>query len=87
MNPQDIKAIPIRTINFTDPADFQRHARMVSLVERMLSLQRELAATQTPGEKTRLQRQVDATDAQIDAMVYELYGLTEEEIKIVEGKG
>jgi hypothetical protein len=29
---------------------------------------------------------VDATDAQIDALVYELYGLMEEEIKIVEGK-
>jgi len=31
-----------------------------------------------------LQRQIDATDAQIDALVYELYGLMEE-IKIVEG--
>ena len=27
----------------------------------------------------------DKTDAQIDAMVYELYGLNEEEIKILEG--
>ena len=32
-----------------------------------------------------LQRQIDTTDRQIDALVYELYGLTEEEIKIVEG--
>jgi len=31
-----------------------------------------------------LQRQIDATDRQIDRLVYELYGLTEEEIKIVE---
>jgi hypothetical protein len=53
----------------------------------MLGLQRELAAAQTPGEKTRLQRQADATDAQIDALVYALYGLTEAEIRIVEGKG
>jgi hypothetical protein len=30
-------------------------------------------------------RQIQATDAQIDRLVYELYGLTEEEIKIVEG--
>jgi hypothetical protein len=60
--------------------------RMVALVERMLSLKRDLAAAQTPGEKTRLQRQVDATDAQIDGLVYALYGLTEEEIGIVEGK-
>jgi hypothetical protein len=29
-------------------------------------------------------RQIDATDRQIDRLVYELYGLTEEEIRIVE---
>ncbi len=38
----------------------------------------------TPQEKTALQRQIDATDAQIDKLVYELYGLSEKEIKIVE---
>jgi hypothetical protein len=35
-------------------------------------------------EQTALQRQIKATDEQIDALVYELYGLTEEEIRIVE---
>ena len=83
---QYIEQLPIRTINFSDPAEVQQHARMVALVERMLSLQRELAAAQTPAEKTRLQRQVDATDAQIDALVYALYGLTEEEVGVVEGR-
>ena len=33
-----------------------------------------------------VQRQIDATDRQIDRVVYELYGLTEEEIGMVEGK-
>ena len=37
-------------------------------------------------EKTLLSRQIEATDASIDKLVYELYGLTEEEVKIVEGK-
>ena len=36
-------------------------------------------------EQTSLSRQIAATDAEIDRLVYELYGLTEEEIKIVEG--
>ena len=31
-----------------------------------------------------IQRQIDATDRQIDKLVYELYELTPEEIKIVE---
>jgi len=33
---------------------------------------------------TLLQRQIAATDAEIDALVYELYGLTDEEVRIVE---
>jgi hypothetical protein len=62
-----------------------RHARIVSLVEQMLTLHRQSAAAKTPDEPARLQRQIDATDRQIDRLVYELYGLTEEEIRIVEG--
>lgn len=38
-------------------------------------------------KKERLERQIAVTDRQIDALVCELYGLTEEEIKIVEGEG
>ncbi len=33
-----------------------------------------------------LKAEIDKTDKEIDQMVYELYGLTEEEIKIVEGE-
>ena len=51
----------------------------------MLSLHKQLQEARTPQDKTRLQRQIEATERQIDALVYELYGLTEEEIKIVEG--
>jgi hypothetical protein len=43
-----------------------------------------LNGTMHPDDKTRLQRQIDVTDQQIDRLVYDLYGLTEEEIKIVE---
>ena len=81
-----IETFPIRTINFSDPQDATRHDRMVSLVDQMLSLHKQLHEARTPHEQTSLQRQIEATDGQIDALVYELYGLTEEDIKIVEGK-
>jgi hypothetical protein len=77
--------IPIRTINFSNPEDVARHDRMVSLVDQMLYLHKQLHEAHTPHEQTALQRQIEATDGQIDILVYELYGLTEEEIKIVEG--
>jgi len=62
-----------------------RHDRMVALVERMLDLHRQLADAKTPDAETMLQRQIAATDRQIDRLVYELYDLTDDEIAIVEG--
>lgn len=37
-----------------------------------------------PSELERLERQIASTDAEIDNLVYELYGITDEERKIVE---
>jgi len=51
----------------------------------MLTLNKQLPEAKTSHEQTLLQRQIDATDRQIDKLVYELYGLTPEEIAIVEG--
>jgi len=47
---------------------------MVSLVDQMLSLHKQLQEARTPHEQTALQRQIEATDRQIDVLVYELYG-------------
>ncbi len=46
----------------------------------------DLPKTKTPHEQESLKRTIAATDNQIDALVYELYGLTEEEVRIVEGE-
>jgi len=39
----------------------------------------------TPQEQEMVKREIESTDRQIDHLVYELYGLTEKEIKVVEG--
>ena len=77
--------LPIRVTNFSNAADKSLHDRIVKLVEQMLTLHQQQAVARTPQERTALERQIAATDAQIDRLVYDLYGLTEEEIKIVEG--
>jgi len=82
-----LDAIPIRTIDFDNPDEVKMHDKMVKLVERMLALHKKLAAAKVPDEKTKIQRQISATDKQIDNLTYELYGLTDEEISIVEGAG
>jgi hypothetical protein len=57
---------------------------MVKLVQQIQELNQGLSSAKTPQEKTALERQIAATDAQIDRLVYELYELTDDEIKIVE---
>lgn len=81
---QYMSPLPVRVIDFSNLQDVTRHDRMVSLVEQMLSLHKQLPEARTPHEQTALQRQIEATDRQIDVLVYELYGLTEDEKKIVE---
>ncbi len=81
------RELPFRKINFDDPADKARHDKMVSLVEQMLLLKQQHAAANATHDDRRheLQARIDAADRQIDQLVYELYGLTDDEIKIIEG--
>jgi len=58
--------------------------RMVSLVDAMLALHKQLAAARSAAHNEVIQRQIDATDREIDRLVYDLYGLTAEEIALVE---
>jgi len=66
-----------------------RHDKLVLLVNKLLRLMPKLRGPSgraiSDSEKATLQNAVTATDQQIDALVYELYGLTAEEIKLVEG--
>ena len=79
-----MEKVPIRCLNLANHEDGQRREQMIILVQGMLKFQKDLSIAATSHEQTLVQRQIDATDKQIDQLVYELYGLTEEEIKIVE---
>jgi len=59
---------------------------VVRLVERMLALHKQLQKAKSEQERTVIQRQIDSTDAEIDKLVYELYGLTDKEVAIAEEK-
>jgi len=59
---QFMEKMPIARLNMSDPADKDRHDRMVSLVERMLELHKQLAAAKTEYDRTNLQRQKTEID-------------------------
>jgi hypothetical protein len=81
---QYLETFPVHRLDPSKPADGAARDRIVNLVDAMLSLHDQLAAVKSEAQKTVIQRQIDATDAEIDRLVYDLYGLTEEEIAIVE---
>jgi type I restriction-modification system DNA methylase subunit len=62
------------------------HDQMLTLVDQMLDLNKRLAESKMPQTTEMLRRQIEATDKQIDDLVYKLYDLTDEEIKIVESE-
>ncbi len=83
-NATNVNNTPIRVADLSNHKDKARHDRMVELVDTMLKLHKDHQAAKTAHEKSLIQRQIDTTDKQIDQLVYELYGLTDEEIRIVE---
>lgn len=61
--------------------------KLVALVERMLALNKQKHSGRlAPSEIERIEREIASTDAEIDELVYELYGIAEEERKIIEGR-
>lgn len=62
----------------------EQQGKLASRATEMLRFTGELARTNTPHQRTSLERQIASVEAQIDALVYQLYGLTDAEIAIVE---
>jgi hypothetical protein len=85
VKPTVISELPIRSIDFSNEAEKAKHDHIVSLVKQMLKAKEEFAAAKLDSNIQRLEHRCTTLDRQIDEAVYELYGLTEEEIKIVEG--
>jgi hypothetical protein len=82
----DLKRLPIRPIDFADPVDRARHDKMVALVDRMLELNKKKHSGKlAPSELDRLEREIASTDHDIDELVYDLYGISEQERGIIEG--
>jgi hypothetical protein len=75
--------IPIRTINFTTPSEKALHDKLVSLVDRMLELHKRKNSLPPSAEREKIEREIVITDEKIDEIVYGLYGVTDEERKII----
>lgn len=76
---RDILKFPIPAI------EEKENAQIVQLVETILQLHKEKQQTSTPDKLSQLEARIEYTDDKIKQLVFDLYGLSEEERRIVEG--
>ena len=81
-----ILSIPIFNISLAKTREKKYHDLIVKLVDKLLHLNKDLHATTLSTQREQIQRAIDHAERKIDEIVYELYGLSEEEVKIVEGE-
>ena len=79
-----LEQFPVYIPDFSALDDTARHDRLVTLVSRMLELHARTLRTGSDEGKGGLQRRIETTDREIDELVYELYGVTGEERRVVE---
>ena len=84
-NRQYLSPLPIRMLDERNQRDMTIRKQLELLVDQMLDTKKRLSTATNDTDHIQYQRKCDYLDGEIDRLVYELYGLTGEEIKIVEG--
>ncbi len=82
--PMYLAQLPIREIDFSNSKDKSFHVRIESLVIKMNRLKTTFFEIRIPSQRESAETQIAQIENQIDSLVYELYGLTPDEIAIVE---
>ena len=62
----------------------KNQTEIVKLVDQLLSLNKELSEVKLETKKEQIQSKIDYCENRINEIVYQLYNLTEDEIKIIE---
>ncbi|TVL44587.1 Eco57I restriction-modification methylase domain-containing protein [Brachyspira hyodysenteriae] len=85
LTPEFISPFKFPNLDLNNKQDKEMHDKMVALVDSIIALNKKLAVEKNPNAVTMINRQINAVDKQIDALVYKLYNLSDEEIRIIEG--
>ena len=67
------------------PISKKKNPEIVKYVDNLLKLNKDLHAATLTTQRQQIQRAIDHAERKIDEIVYKLYGLSEEEVRIVEG--
>lgn len=75
---------PLLNIPIVNTKDEKVKSKLVKLVDNIIAINKKLVGENNPNTKEIIERQVRALDGEIDRLVYGLYGLTDEEVGIIE---
>jgi hypothetical protein len=81
---EDLRELPIRIPDPDNTDDQVRYMRLEKFVQKRRESEKNFLNAETDPERDALQKKIRAMDRQIDALVYALYGLTPEEVALVE---
>jgi type I restriction-modification system DNA methylase subunit len=81
----ELASLPLPRIDVPKSADKVQHDKLVALVDQMLEARKSLPQAKSERDREFYENKCATLDQQIDALVYDLYGLTDDEIKLVEG--
>ena len=83
---RQVEQLPIKLLNLSNPKEKSKHDELASLADKMLKLNKELQKTHENSDKWySLKKEIERTDKKIDERVYNLYGVMEKEINIING--
>lgn len=86
VNKNSLSSFIYYPLDMSNKKDKEMHDKIVNLVDNIIALNKKLSVEKNPNSITIINRQINAVDKQIDSLVYKLYNLSDEEVKIVEGE-
>ena len=86
LTPEYINPFPIKLIDFNNKTEVLQQKQIIKHVDQLLQLNQDLQTATLPERKGQIQSKISYCEDRINAIVYELYGLTEKEVRVVEGK-
>ncbi|MCZ2357683.1 MAG: hypothetical protein LC115_13500 [Bacteroidia bacterium] len=81
-----LEKIPIPDIDFSNKEQKQKHDDIVKNIDLILQLNQELQQTNLSDKAEQLKHRIEYAECKINQIVYELYNLTTDEIKLIENK-
>ncbi|HEX8598645.1 MAG TPA: N-6 DNA methylase [Chloroflexia bacterium] len=79
-----IERLPIRLVDFLNRDEMRKHDEIVDLVKRLIFLNTSLSSEPPGHARTRIVRRIQTTKDEVNAIVYDLYGLSQQERQVVE---